>query len=132
MRRLGFGGLMVAAALVLAGQLWGLLAQAQERESSLLGRELINELGLEPDADGIVLGCDYGSEVDGSLYCLDEHVSSHREAHILAMRLRGHEPTPQDLELLDLHVLIDRLEYEAPSDPDAAARLRRSWTRWIG
>lgn len=116
-------GLTLSASLVLVATL-AFLARGQQSTSQALGQELIDELGLAAETDGAIQGCKYGSEVDGSLYCLDDHVSSGREFHILAMRLRGHEPTQKDLELLDLHILADSLEYEAQSDPEAAAELR--------
>lgn len=108
-----FAGVVLISVFILAGQLSGLLTAGAADTKGLVGQQLIDSLGVEPVTSFPVKGCKYGAEANGQFYCLDGEVSSSTELRLLAIRMRGREPTTQDRQLIELIAQIDALDAQS-------------------
>jgi hypothetical protein len=111
----------LAAFLLLGGQLTTLLSAGATETDGLLGPDLIEALAIQPTSFPVE-GCNYLAEVDGKPYCLDGQVSNVSDFRLLAMRMRGHEPSAQDRRLVELMAEAEALQNDMSAEAQTKLR----------
>jgi hypothetical protein len=130
-----FKGLAFLGALVLAGALTVSLAGAEgtgaaNGDSSVSGKELVEELGLpalEYPVDLENGSCERAVDVDGVPYCLDSVAQTDAEGFEVVAEIRGDSPESDGLTewrqaIIEAKAAVEALERaEASGDADAIA-----------
>jgi hypothetical protein len=95
--------------------------------AELVGYDLAEQLGLGDPLQtdgGIPAGCKYFAEVeDGLGFCLDPVIADGQDPYELMLRINGHIPTNEELEIHRLLDEADRLTASGDLSPEEDARL---------